>query len=53
MRPGLVLAKERNLVDIVKGLGPNVRVDKLAGAVITRALDGSRSPIVENSEIVC
>ncbi|CAL8574940.1 hypothetical protein XPA_000886 [Xanthoria parietina] len=51
MRPGLVLAKERNLVDMVKGLGPSVRVDKLAGAMIAKALDGGGSQIVENGEI--
>ncbi|KAI4278463.1 MAG: hypothetical protein L6R38_005246 [Xanthoria sp. 2 TBL-2021] len=51
LRPGLVLAKERNFVDVVKGLGPSVRVDRLAGAMILRALSGGGRQVVENGEI--
>ncbi|KAL8773560.1 MAG: hypothetical protein Q9209_001665 [Squamulea sp. 1 TL-2023] len=50
-RPGLVLAKETNFRDMVRGLGPSVSVDKLAGAMINKALEGGGSQIVENSEI--
>lgn len=46
-----MLAKERNFVDVVKGLGPSVRVDRLAGAMILRALSGGGRQVVENGEI--
>ena len=41
MRPGFVLAKETNLRDLVRGLGPSIRVDKLASMMVTATLNGS------------
>lgn len=46
-----MLAKERHFVDRVEGLGPSVRVGRLAGAMILRALHGGGRQIVENCEI--
>ena len=51
MRPGFVLAKEANLMDMIKGLTPSVRVDVLAAAMINAALNGSTHQIVENAAI--
>lgn len=39
MRPGLVLAKEPSFRDVIRGLGPSVRVEKLAGAMVSVALE--------------
>ncbi|KAL8731529.1 MAG: hypothetical protein Q9166_003375 [cf. Caloplaca sp. 2 TL-2023] len=50
-RPGLVLAKETSLRDMVRGLGPSIRVDKLAGAMIEKGLSGGETQIIENREI--
>ncbi|KAL9610211.1 MAG: hypothetical protein Q9204_009095, partial [Flavoplaca sp. TL-2023a] len=51
MRPGTVLGKEMGLLNMVKGLGPSVKVDKLAGAMVRIALDGVGKQIIEKSEI--
>lgn len=51
MRPSFVLAKEKNLIDGIKGLAPSVRVDVLAAAMIHVALNGVEHQIVENSAI--
>lgn len=40
MRPGMVLAKEPNLRDLVRGLGPSVKVDKLAAEMVRRVVNG-------------
>lgn len=40
MRPGMVLAKEANLRDMVRGLAPSVTVNVLAKAMVKMALDG-------------
>jgi hypothetical protein len=51
MRPGFVLAKEQSIKDIVRGLGPSVRVDVLAQVMIALLLNGSKRQVVENTEI--
>lgn len=51
MRPGFVLPKMTNLMDMVKGLAPSVRVDVLAAAMIHVALNGIKHQIVENTAI--
>lgn len=51
MRPGFVLAKQANLRDVVRGLGPSVRVDVLAGAMVRAAMEGGMQQIVENADI--
>jgi len=50
-RPGFVLAKEANLRDTIRGLGPSVKVDALASAMINVALVGTKDHIVENPAI--
>ncbi|KAL8993111.1 MAG: hypothetical protein Q9169_006591 [Polycauliona sp. 2 TL-2023] len=50
MRPGMVLAKETSLRDMVRGLGPSVGVEKLAGEMVKRA-EGGGGQLVENWEI--
>ncbi|KAI4234993.1 MAG: hypothetical protein LQ349_003445 [Xanthoria aureola] len=40
MRPGMVLAKESSLRDLVRGLGPSVKVDKLAAEMVRRVVNG-------------
>ncbi|KAL9637101.1 MAG: hypothetical protein Q9164_002408 [Protoblastenia rupestris] len=51
MRPGLVLAKETSLRDLIRSLGPSIRVDKLASVMVRAALSGSKSQIYENAAI--
>ena len=51
MEPGFVLAKEQSVRDTIRGLGPSVRVDVLARAMISLALNGSKIQLVENNEI--
>ncbi|TVY85096.1 hypothetical protein LSUE1_G001384 [Lachnellula suecica] len=51
MRPGFVLAKEQSIRDTIRGLGPSVRVDVLAQAMIASALNGSKIQIADNAEI--
>ena len=41
MRPGFVLAKETTLKDLVRGMGPSVRVDVLATAMLRVTQKGS------------
>lgn len=50
-RPGFVLAKETNMKDMIRGLGPSVGVDILARAMVNVALNGKAPQIVENSFI--
>jgi hypothetical protein len=51
MRPGMVLAKETNVKDIVRGLLPSVRVDVMASKMLDVALKGSDHQIFENTDI--
>ena len=51
MRPGLVLAKEANLRDFFRQMGPSVKVDRLAIMMVRTALDGSEKQILENTDI--
>lgn len=49
MRPGLVLAKESNFRDMIRGMGPSVRVDRLAGLMVKTAVEGADKQIFENA----
>jgi len=51
LRAGFVLAKEQNIGDMIKGMAPSVKVDVLARALISSALDDSKTRLVENPEI--
>lgn len=51
MRPGLVLAKETSFRDLIRGMGPSVRVDRLAGLMVKTALNGADKQIFENTAI--
>ncbi|KAL7916748.1 hypothetical protein GGI35DRAFT_485892 [Trichoderma velutinum] len=51
MRPGMVLAKDFNLRDMVRGLGPSLPVDVLAKAMQKVALEGHQKDTIENSMI--
>jgi hypothetical protein len=52
MRAGMVLAKETNMRDMVRGLLPSVRVDVMASKMLDVALDGSEHQTFENTDIV-
>lgn len=52
VRPGMVLARQANLRDMIRGLGPSVRVDTLAGMMLRTALEGSEDHILDNGSIV-
>ncbi|KAL9097058.1 MAG: hypothetical protein Q9165_001022 [Trypethelium subeluteriae] len=51
MRPGFVLAKETNLLDMLKRLAPWLKVNVLASAMIKSALEGNEHQIMENGMI--
>ena len=51
VRPGFVLKKETNVRDLVRELGPSVRVDVLAKVMLGAALNGNEQQILENSNI--
>jgi len=51
MRPGMVLAKEMNVRDWVRGFGPSVRVDVLARVMVDVAVEGSGERVWENDGI--
>ena len=55
MRPGFVLAKGTNLMDLLKGLGPSVALDQLAGVMVQKAIEegGGRNEngVLENGDI--
>ena len=51
MRPGMVLAKDANIRDMIRSLAPSVKVDVLAKVMLKVALDGSRDRVIENSTI--
>ncbi|MCJ1242994.1 hypothetical protein MMC30_000190 [Trapelia coarctata] len=51
MRPGMVLSKETNIRSLIVGLGPSVRMDVLAAAMLDIALNGSEHRIMENATI--
>lgn len=52
MRPGLVLAKETSLRDLIRGLAPSVAVDKLAGVMVKKAVEeGNGNEVLENKDI--
>ena len=48
MRPGMVLKKEFNMRDAVRGLAPSVRVDVLAKAMVEVAVKGGEKDTFEN-----
>jgi hypothetical protein len=48
MRPGFVLAREQSIRDTIRGMGPSVKVDILARALISSAMNGSKTQLVEN-----
>jgi hypothetical protein len=48
MRPGFVLAREQSIRDTIRGMGPSVKVDILARALISSAMNGSKAQLVEN-----
>ncbi|KAI4248291.1 MAG: hypothetical protein L6R42_009324, partial [Xanthoria sp. 1 TBL-2021] len=50
MRPGMVLAKEPNFRDLVRGLGPSVKVERLAGEMVRRAVDGEAGKMEGKAE---
>jgi hypothetical protein len=47
----MVLSKETNLRSLVFGLGPSVRTDILAAAMLEVAVKGNEQQILENSDI--
>ena len=51
MRPGFVLAKETTVKDLVRGMGPSVKVDVLAAAMLAVARKGNETLIVENATL--
>lgn len=51
MRPGFVLVQMTNLMDMIEGLAPSVRVDVLAAVMIHVALNGIKHQIMENTAI--
>ena len=51
MRPGMVLAKDANIRDMIRSLAPSVKVDVLAKMMLKMALDGFRDRVIENPTI--
>jgi len=48
VRPGMVLSKERTVMNAVASMGPSIKVDELAAAILNIALTGDGAQIVEN-----
>lgn len=51
MRPGMVLTKAGSALDLVRGLGPSVKVNTLAKVIVDVALNGSKDDSFENATI--
>ncbi|KAJ5965191.1 uncharacterized protein N7479_005067 [Penicillium vulpinum] len=51
MRPAMVLAQDMSLRSLVFSLGPSVRLDNLARAMLDLALKGGKKTIWENADI--
>lgn len=50
MRPGMVLAKEPSFRDLLRGLGPSVKVERLAGEMVRRAVEGEAGKMEGKAE---
>jgi hypothetical protein len=51
MRPAMVLAQGMSLHSLAFSLGPSVKVDNLAGAMLDLALKGGKQNIWENADL--
>ncbi|KAK2763767.1 hypothetical protein FQN54_009384 [Arachnomyces sp. PD_36] len=51
LRPAMILSKETNLRSLIFSLGPSIRVDALAAAMLRVALNGSVDQTLENPMI--
>lgn len=51
MRPAMVLAQDISIRSLAFSLGPSVKVDYLAGAMLYLALKGGKKNIWENAEL--
>lgn len=47
----MVLAKETNLRDLLRGLAPSIRVDALSKVMVKVALNGFENDTLENAMI--
>lgn len=47
----MVLKRDANIRDLVRGLGPSVKVDMLANVMVKTALEGYGGKILDNSTI--
>lgn len=52
LRPGFVLKKDFNFVDVARSLAPSVRLEALGRVVVDIALNGCESDTLENKDIV-
>ncbi|MCJ1393973.1 hypothetical protein MMC18_006850 [Xylographa bjoerkii] len=52
VRPWMVLSKEKTVMSAVASMGPSIRVDELAAAIVNIALNGSERQIVDNDVLV-
>lgn len=52
LRPGFVLKKEFNLLDVARSLAPSVRLDAIAKVTIDIALNGFGNDTLDNEAIV-
>lgn len=51
MRPAVVLAQGMSLHSLAFSLGPSVKVDDLAGAMLELVLKGGKKSIWENADL--
>lgn len=57
MRPGIVLAKETSVLNLIKALGPNVGIGQLAGVMVQKAVkdvgdkNEAENEVLENKDI--
>lgn len=51
MRPAMVLAQDMSLRSLAFSLGPSVKVNDLAGAMLDLALKGGKKNIWENADL--
>ena len=53
VRPAMVLARGMSLHSLVFSLGPSVKVEDLAGAMLELVLKGGKKNIWENADLNC
>lgn len=51
MRPAMVLAQDMSIRSLAFSLGPSVKVDDLAGAMLDLTLNGGKKNIWENADL--